>query len=194
MGNHPTGTVTFLFTDIQGSTKLAQEYPDHWESMRARHDAILRSAIETHHGHVFQIVGDAFCAAFHSASDALRSAVKSQLDLAHENWGEAPIKVRMGLHTGKAEIQESGAYHGYLTLSRIQRLMSAGHGGQVLVSLATEEFIRADLPEGVTLHDLGERRLRDMSRPEHIYQLVIAQLPSEFPQIKTLDIVHHNLP
>src|SRR6185503_10728881 len=186
MGNHPTGTVTFLFTDIQGSTKLAQEYPDHWESMRARHDAILRSAIETHHGHVFQIVGDAFCAAFHSASDALRSAVKSQLDLAHENWGEAPIKVRMGIHTGKAEIQESGAYHGYLTLSRVQRLMSAAHGGQVLLSLASQELVCDDLPEGVALRDMGKRRLKDLVRPEHIYQLIIPDLPRDFPPLKTL--------
>jgi class 3 adenylate cyclase len=125
MGNYPTGTVTFLFTDIEGSTKLAQEYPDHWEAMRERHDAILKSAIETHRGHVFQVVGDAFCAAFHSATDALRSAVMSQLDLARENWSEASIKVRMGIHTGKAEIQAGGVYHGYLTLSRVQRLMSA---------------------------------------------------------------------
>ena len=194
MENLPNGTVTFLFTDIEGSTRLAQEHPDHWESMRDRHDAILKSAIESHNGYVFQSVGDAFAAAFPSARDALLSAIKSQLDLAHENWAAAPIKVRMGIHTGQAEVQESGEYRGYLTLSRIQRLMSAGHGGQVLVSLATQELIRDDMPEGVTLHDLGELRLRDMSHPEHIYQLDIPNLPVDFPPIKTIDVARHNIP
>jgi len=100
----------------------------------------------------------------------------------------------MGIHTGKAEVRENGEYQGYLTLSRIQRLMSAGHGGQVLVSLATQELMRDDLPEGVTLRDLGERRLRDMSHPEHIYQLDIATLPVDFPPIKSIDIALHNIP
>jgi predicted ATPase/class 3 adenylate cyclase len=194
MDNLPNGTVTFLFTDIEGSTRLAQEHPDRWESMRDRHDAILKSAIESHNGYIFQSVGDAFSAAFYSARDALLSAIQSQLDLAHEDWGESPVKVRMGIHTGKAEAQESGEYRGYLTLSRVQRLMSAGHGGQVLVSLATQELIRDDMPEGVTLRDLGELRLRDMSRPEHIYQLDIANLRIDFPPIKTIDIARHNIP
>ena len=174
MATLPSGTVTFLFTDIEGSTKLAQEHPDHWESMRERHDAILKSAIESYNGHIFQTTGDGVCAGFHTAKDAVCSVIQSQLDLAHEDWGESPVKVRMGIHTGKAELQQNGEYHGYLTLSRVQRLMSAGHGGQVLVSLATQELIRDDMPEGVTLRDLGERRLRDMSHPEHIYQLDIA--------------------
>src|SRR5687768_6916677 len=194
MENLPSGTVTFLFTDIEGSTKLAQEYPDHWESMRDRHDAILKSAIESHNGHVFQTTGDGFCAGFHIARDALHSAIQSQLELAHEEWGESSVKVRMGIHTGKAEVQESGEYRGYLTLSRIQRLMSAGHGGQVLISLATQELIRDDMPEGVTLRDLGELRLRDMSHPEHIYQLDIPNLPVDFPPIKTIDVARHNIP
>jgi predicted ATPase/class 3 adenylate cyclase len=194
ISDHPSGTVTFLFSDIEGSTKLAQEHPDTWESLRERHHAILKSAIESHNGHVFQIIGDAYCAAFHIAGDALQAAIKAQMDLYAENWGETPIKVRMGIHTGKADVQANGEYHGYLVMSRVQRLMSAAHSGQVLISLATEELIRDELPEGVTLRDMGERRLKDLIRPEHIYQLVIPNLPADFPPIKTLDVHRHNLP
>jgi predicted ATPase/class 3 adenylate cyclase len=194
MDSLPTGTVTFLFTDIEGSTRLAQEHPDQWEALRARHHAILHAACETNRGFVFQIIGDAFCMAFHTATDALRAAVKSQIDLWNENWDTASIKVRMGIHTGKAEVQENGEYHGFLTMSRVQRLMSAGHGGQVLISLATEELVRDELPEDVSLRDMGEKRLKDLIRPERIYQLMISNLPVDFPPLKTLDTYRHNLP
>lgn len=103
----PTGTVTFLFTDIEGSTKLVQEHPDKWESLRARHHAILSSAIQSHNGYVFQIIGDAFCAAFHTANDSLHAAIEAQQKLQIENWGGMPLKVRMGLHTGEAEVYGS---------------------------------------------------------------------------------------
>jgi len=185
MNSLPTGTVTFLFTDIEGSTKLAQEHPDKWESLRERHHAILKSAIESHNGYIFQIIGDAFCAAFHTAGDALRAAVKSQVDLHHENWDDAPIKVRMGIHTGKAEIKDDGQYQGYISLSRVQRLMSAGHGGQVLMSLATQELVHDGLPEGVELRDMGEWQLKDLIRPMHIYQLVIPELPADFSPLRS---------
>ncbi|NJC99004.1 MAG: hypothetical protein C3F07_04270 [Anaerolineales bacterium] len=194
MENLPTGTVTFLFTDIEGSTKLAQQHPDKWESLRARHHTILNSAIESNNGYVFQIIGDAFCASFHTAGDAVRAATKGQTDLYQRDWADAPIRVRMGIHTGKAELQEDGQYHGYLAMSRIQRLMSAGHGGQVLISSATQELLLEDLPEDISLHDLGERRLKDLIRPEHIHQLIIPNLPIEFPPLKTLDAYRHNLP
>jgi len=194
MGNLPSGTVTFLFTDIEGSTKLAQTHADKWESLRERHHAILKSAIEANKGYVFQIIGDAFCTAFFTASDALRAAIQSQKDLFNEQWQEAPIKVRMGIHTGKAEVQEDGQYHGYLAMSRIQRLMSAGHGGQVLLSTVVQNLVRDELPEGVSLYDLGEKRLKDLIRPEHIYQLNMDGLPSEFPPIKTLEHYRHNIP
>jgi class 3 adenylate cyclase len=190
----PTGTVTFLFTDIEGSTKLAREHHEIWETLRARHHKILRDSIESYNGYIFQIIGDAFCAAFHTAGDALRAAAKAQINLHAENWGNTPVKVRMGIHTGKAEIQENGEYHGYLAMSRIQRLMSAGHGGQVLISAATQELLLEDLPEGVSLRDLGERRLKDLIRPEHIYQLVSENLPTDFPPLKTLETYRHNLP
>jgi len=194
MNNLPTGTVTFLFTDIEGSTKLAQEYPNKWESLRERHHAIMKSAMDAHNGYVFQIIGDAFCVAFHTANDSIHAAIDAQRKLQTENWGETPVKVRMGIHTGKAEIQENGEYHGYLAMSRIQRLMSAGHGGQVLISAATQELLLEDLPKDVSLRDLGERRLKDLIRPEHIYQLVVPGLPVDFPPLKTLEAYRHNLP
>ena len=192
--NYPTGTVTFLFTDIEGSTKLAQGHPDQWETLRARHHAILQSAMDAHNGHVFQIIGDAFCVAFHTAGEALRAALESQVGLQAETWGATPIKVRMGIHTGKADAQADGEYHGYLAMSRVQRLMSAAHGGQVLVSLATEELIRDELPEGISLLDMGEHRLKDLTHPEHIYQVVAPNLSYDFPPLKTLDAQLNNLP
>jgi predicted ATPase/class 3 adenylate cyclase len=192
--NLPSGTVTFLFTDIEGSTKLAQEFPDRWETLRARHHAILQSAMDEHDGYVFQIIGDGFCVAFHTANDALHAAIKSQTDLHNEAWDDTSIKVRMGIHTGKAEIQKDGQYHGYLAMSRVQRLMSAAHGGQALISAATQELLLEDLPENISLRDLGERRLKDLIRPEHIYQLVIPNLSVDFPPVKTLDVYRHNLP
>jgi predicted ATPase/class 3 adenylate cyclase len=192
--NLPSGTITFLFTDIEGSTKLAQQYPGKWESLRTRHHAILRSAIESENGYIFQIIGDAFCAAFHTAGDALQAAIKSQTDLHAKNWGDTPVKVRMGIHTGKGEIQEGGDYSGYVTLCRVQRLMSAGHGGQTLLSQTTQDLVRDELPPGLALRDLGERRLKDLTRPEHIFQLLIPGLPADFPPLKTLDTFSNNLP
>ncbi len=192
--NLPTGTVTFLFTDIEGSTKLAREYREQWETLRERHHAIVREAIKSNSGYNFQIIGDAFCAAFHTTEDAVNAAIKAQIGLHAVPGGGAPIRVRMGIHTGKADLQDSGQYIGYLALSRVQRLMSAGYGGQVLISAATQELLLDELPENVSLRDMGERRLKDLIRPEHIYQLVIANLPADFPPLKTLDIYRHNLP
>lgn len=190
----PSGTVTFLFTDIESSTKLAQHYREVWEALRKRHHAILRKAIEAHNGYIFQIIGDEFCAAFHTAEDAVYAAVKSQNDLHAENWGDAPIRARMGIHTGKAEVQEDGLYHGYVTLSYVQRLMSAGHGGQVLLSSTTQELIQDELPEGLELSNKGQRRLKDFSHLEYIFQLVIPGLPADFPPLSTPELYPHNLP
>ena len=190
----PSGTVTFLYTDIEGSTQLWEQYPQAMEVAHARHDQILREAIESNNGYVFQVIGDEFCAAFHTVEDAMRAAVKSQVALHAENWGEASIRVRMGIHTGKAEVQEDRIYHGYVTLSHAQRVMSVGHGGQVLLSFATQELVQDELPEGVELRDMGQRQLKDLSRPEHLFQLNIAGLPSDFPPLNTLDSAHHNLP
>ena len=151
----PTGTVTFLFTDIEGSTRIAQENPEGWSALLLRHHEILRAAIVAHHGHVFQTIGDAFCASFDTALESLHAAIKAQANLLNENWGNNPLKVRMGIHTGNADIQSDGDYTGYLTLSRVQRLMSAGHGGQILLSQASQNLVRDELPENVLLLNLG---------------------------------------
>jgi len=189
----PTGTVTFLFTDIEGSTKMAQEYRDIWEALRDRHHAILRAALEAHNGYVFEIVGDAFCTAFHRPVEALRAALKAQRDLHSEAWGTTPLRVRMGIHTGVAEAEGPG-YRGYLALSSVSRVMSAAHGGQVLLSQSAFDLVESDLPDDATLRDMGQHRLKDLLRSQHLYQLVVADLPSDFPPLKSLDIRPHNLP
>ena len=182
--NFPSGTVTFLFTDIEDSTKLWEQHPQEMSIAHARHNQILREAIESQKGYVFQVIGDAFCAAFHTAGAAIRAATKAQIDLDAEIWEGPHIKVRMGIHTGKAEFQlEDGLYSGYITLSRAQRLMSAGCGGQVLVSFGTHEPVSDDLPKGVALTDLGKWRLKNLRHPERIFQLNISGLPCDFPSL-----------
>ncbi len=190
----PTGTVTFLYTDIEGSTRLAREYPGALTGLLARHHAILHGAVQAHGGYVFQVIGDAFCVAFHSAAEALGAAVDAQRALHSEPWAPAPVKVRMGLHTGRADYRGDDHYDGYLTLSHVQRLMSAAHGGQVLLSLATAQLVIDELPAGISLRDMGERRLKDVVRAERIYQVVVPDLPADFPPIRTLDAHRHNLP
>jgi predicted ATPase/class 3 adenylate cyclase len=193
----PTGTVTFLFTDIEGSTKLAQQHPEAMPALLARHHEILHQSLQAHNGYVFQIVGDSFAAAFHFAKDALNAAVDAQRKLHNEAWTPVPIRVRMGIHTGAAQLQiasSDNAYSGYATLASTQRIMSAGHGGQILLSGATRELVRDTLPIESELLDLGERRLKDLLRPEHLYQLNGSGLPSTFPLLKTLDAFLNNLP
>ena len=191
--NLPSGTVTFLFTDIEGSTRIAQEHADTWEALRRTHHTLLHKAIEAHNGHVFQVVGDAFCTAFHRPGEALRAALDAQRSLQAQAADEPALRVRMGLHTGEAETDGAG-YSGYLTLSSAQRVMSAGHGGQVLLSQATCDLVQNELPEGVTLRDMGEHRLKDLARPQHLYQVVVADLPSDFPPLRSLNARLHNLP
>ncbi len=199
MPQPPTGTVTFLFTDIEGSTRLWQQHPDEMPAALRRHHALLHEAIAAHGGYVFQIIGDAFCAAFTTASNGLAAALDAQRLLASEAWGATgPIRVRMALHSGKAEVQVgefiSGEYASGLTLSRAARLLSAGHGGQVLLSLASAELVRDHLPPGASLRDCGARRLKDLIRPEQIFQLQAPGLQADFPPLRTLDVHPHNLP
>jgi predicted ATPase/class 3 adenylate cyclase len=194
MGTLPTGIVTFLFTDIEGSTKLAQQYPDEMPALLARHNEILDQAIKGYDGFLFRTVGDAYCVAFHNASDALHAALTAQRQLYKEVWTPAPIKVRMGIHTGAVQLQGESDYSGYATLALSQRIMSAGHGGQVLLSQSVRNLLGDDLPHEIQLLDMGERHLKDILRPEHIYQLAVPDLPSEFPELKTLQIINHNLP
>src|SRR5215208_5065517 len=180
MPEPPSGTVTFLFTDIAGSTRRWDEQPQGMQQALARHDGILREAIERHGGFVFKTVGDAFHAAFRTPEEALRAAVEGQRALAANDWEGA---VRMALHTGAADERE-GDYFGP-PLNRVARLLEAGHGGQVLLTTATVELVRDRLPEGVQLRDLGEHRLRDLARPERIYQIAIWGLPADFPALRT---------
>ncbi len=188
----PSGTVTFLFTDIEGSTQLWEKYPEAMKDALAKHDSLLRSIFESHHGHVFKTIGDAFCVAFVSPSDALNASLEAQRVLQTESWGETPLKVRMALHTGEAQ-QRDGDYFGQ-PLNRVARLMSAGHGGQILISISTQKLIGDKLPSGVMLKDMGERRLKDLIRPERLFQAVAADLPQDFSPLKTLDAFRHNLP
>lgn len=195
----PTGTVTFLFTDIEGSTRLWQEHPKAMPLALARHHALLQESIDVNDGYVFQITGDAFCAAFATAADGLKAAITAQRALRDEPWGETGlIKVRMALHTGPAEIKAgdytSGEYASGLSMSHTARLLSAGHGGQILLSLAAAELVQDYLPEDVTLRDMGAPRLRDLIRAGTIFQVVVPDLLSEFPPLNTIDVIPNNLP
>jgi predicted ATPase/class 3 adenylate cyclase len=194
MANLPSGTITFLFTDIEGSTRLWEHQPAAMKPALARHDTLLREAIEARGGYVFKTVGDAFCAAFAEPTDALEAALAAQQSLQAEQWDAAigAIRVRMAIHTGVAE-ERGGDYFGP-PLNRVARLLSAGHGGQTLLTLATQELVRDNLPSKTTLYDLGEHRLKDLFRPEHVYQLNAPDLPAEFPALRTLDARATNLP
>src|SRR5918998_5534837 len=193
MAGLPTGTVTFLFTDIEGSTRLGERDASAMRSALARHDGIVRSAIEDRGGFVFKTVGDAFCAAFSSATDAVEAALVAQRTLQAKPWEEgSPIRARMALHTGVVD-ERSGDYFGP-PVNRVARLLSAGHGGQSLLSLATQELVRDALPDGARLDDLGEKRLKDLFRPERVFQITTPDLPSEFPLLRTLESLRNNLP
>jgi predicted ATPase/class 3 adenylate cyclase len=190
----PTGAVTFLFTDIQGSTHLWEQTPLAMKAALERHNAILQAAIEAHGGVVFKVIGDAFQAAFHEPTEALAAAVDAQRGLQSESWGEAaPIGVRMGIHSGLAELQGED-YAVSHTLNRVARITSAGSGGQILLSLAAAELARENLPAGVSLRDLGEHILKGMARPEHIFQAVVSDLPQDFPPLAASGRASNNLP
>jgi len=184
----PSGTVTFLFTDIEGSTRLMQQHPEAMQAALVRHNALLQHAIGTHRGHVFQVLGDGFCAAFEDAGDALAAGLTAQRALHEERWGDVgAVRARMGLHTGTVEAR-GGEYDSSLTLARAQRVMTAGHGGQTLLSAAAADLVRQALPSGTTLRDLGAHKLRGIAEPETIYQFVAADLPSAFPPLRVEDV------
>ncbi len=198
MPSLPNGTVTFLFTDIEGSTALAQQFPADLPALLARHHAILQQAIESHNGIVFQIIGDSFHAAFPTAPDALQAALDAQRNLQHEIWNPSPIKVRMGLHTGAAQAgaieERAGGYVGYLTLTRVQRVMSVAHGGQILLSNPTAELVHGELPVDASLRDMGEHRLKGLLNPEHLWQLIAPDVRQDFPPLQSLNTIPNNLP
>jgi predicted ATPase/class 3 adenylate cyclase len=189
----PTGTITFLFTDIEGSTRLWEQHPAAMQRALARHDSLLRDVIETHSGVLVKGTGDGLHAAFARVTDALTAASTAQRALRAEDWGAlGAIHVRMALHTGLAE-ERDGDYFGP-TLNRAARLLAAGHGGQVLLSLASVELVREHLPHDLTLRDLGVHRLKDLARSEQIFQLLAPDLPAGFPPLRTLDACATNLP
>jgi len=193
MSELASGTVTFLFTDVEGSTRLLERYPEAYRSAIARHHTILREAVEQNHGSLFETVGDAVYAAFGTPGDAVLAALRAQRDLHGAAWGAlGPLRVRMALHTG--EVERQGHHYFGAALYRCGRLMNAAHGGQVLLSTATVELVRDALPAAAGLRDLGEHRLRDVTRPEHIFQLTAPGVPVDFPPLRTLGSFPNNLP
>jgi len=189
----PTGTVTLLFTDIEGSTRLLQQLGNRYDSVLKECRQLLRAAFQQWNGHEVDSQGDAFFVAFARATDAIWAAVDMQRALATHVWPEGvTVRVRMGLHTGEPQLSTEN-YVG-LDVHRAARIMSAGHGGQVLLSQTTRDLVEHDLPTGVSLRDVGAHRLKDLQHPSHLFQLVIADLPADFPLLKTLGTHPHNLP
>src|SRR5215218_9028474 len=181
----PEGTLTFLFTDIVGSTTMWEAHPQSMGLALARHDAILQQVISASGGIVFKTVGDGIHAVFTAAPDALTAALAAQHALQYEPWDvTGPLRVRMALHTGAADMRD-GDYFGP-PLNRIARMLGTAHGGQILLSHATAELVQDRMPSGTSLLDLGAHQLKDLSRPEQIFQLVSPNLPSDFPPLTTL--------
>jgi predicted ATPase/Flp pilus assembly protein TadD len=189
----PTGTVTFLFTDIEGSTQRWERDSNAMRTALARHNALVQSAIEAHGGYVFKTVGDAFCSAFSIARDALAAAADATRALSAEDFSAVDgLLVRMAVHTGNAEARD-GDYLG-MAVNRSARLLSIGHGGQVLVSATAADLLQDDLPRGSDLRDLGAHRLKDLTRAERVYQLVAPDLRKAFPALRSLEQMPNNLP
>ncbi|TFH36087.1 MAG: tetratricopeptide repeat protein [Anaerolineales bacterium] len=189
----PEGTVTFLFTDIEGSTELLQRLKDQYAKLLADQREILRAILEKWGGREVDTQGDAFFVAFPRASDAVNAAADAQRALVSHDWPEGvEVRVRMGLHTGEPWVGEEG-YVG-MDVHRAARIAHIGHGGQVLLSESTTSLVQDDLPKGVRLKDLGHHRLKDLRRSRQIHQLVISDLGGDFPPLKSLDAYRHNLP
>lgn len=190
----PTGTVAFLFTDIEGSTGLAQALgTDAWSPLLGRHRELIRAAVAGHDGTEVQTEGDGFFVVFGRAADAVAAATEAQQAIAAEPWPEtAPIRVRMGIHVGEGRLDSDGSYIG-ADVHRAARVAAAGHGGQVLLSETASAIVSDELPPGVGIRGLGEHRLKDL-RPERLCQLVVDGLRTEFPPIRSLDRRPNNLP
>jgi predicted ATPase/class 3 adenylate cyclase len=185
--------VTFLFTDVEGSTRLWEQHSPAMHAALTRHDALLRAVCDLRGGHVFNTVGDAFHVAFGDAATALDAAVEAQRILMLEPWDEiGPLRVRMALHTGEPW-QRDGDYFGP-PLNRCARLIGAAHGGQIVLSRSSAEHVQACLPDGVALRDLGRHRLRDLTQSEHIFQALHPDLAADFPRLRSLDTLPNNLP
>jgi class 3 adenylate cyclase len=189
----PTGTVTLLFTDIEGSTQLLEWLGERYVEVLGEHRALLRAAFAAFEGHVVGVEGDAFFVAFAKARDAVAAAVAGQRALAGHGWPEGAVpRVRMGIHTGEP-IVVAGDYAG-LDVHRAARICSAGHGQQILLSQTSRELLGEGPPSGVGLRDLGEHQLKDFPRPQRLYQLIIPGLPVDFPPLHTVSAHPTNLP
>jgi class 3 adenylate cyclase len=183
----PTGTVTFLFSDIEGSTRLLTELGDRYEEALEQHRDLMREAFARHGGVEVDTQGDAFFCAFASAHDAVAAAEEAQRGLA----GTA-MRARIGLHTAEPKLGREG-YLG-IDVHRAARICSAGHGGQVLLSQKTWDLLANEIDSKLAVRDLGKHRLKDLTAPERLYQLLAPELESEFPALKTLDNRPTNLP
>ena len=182
----PSGTVTLLFTDIEGSTRLWESEPERMAAALRRHDDLIRAAIEEAGGYVFKTVGDAFCAAFRTAGAAVASALSAQRALGSEDWAtHRPLRVRMGLHTGMCE-ERDGDFFGPV-VNRVARLEAVAHGGQIVLSGTTADLVSQSLGDDAGLLDLGYHRLKDLGTPEHVFQLEAPFLEAEFPPLASLD-------
>src|SRR5438105_10050792 len=193
MHHLPRGTVTLLFTDMEGSTRLLQQLGERYADLLEEYRHLLRAALGRWNGHEVDTQGDAFFVAFARATDAVSDAVVAQRALASHVWPDGVVvRVRMGIDTGEPTLSSEG-YTG-LDVHLAARMMSAGHGGQVLLSQTTRDLVEHDLPDGVSLRDLGAHRLKDLLHPSHLFELVISGLPADFPPLKTLDTYHNTLP
>lgn len=189
----PIGTVTFLFTDMEGSTRLMQELGDRYVQAQVDHHEILRAAFRSADGRELRTEGDSFFCVFESALDACGAAAEAQRNFASHRWpDDKPIKVRIGLHTGEAPLV-GNEYIG-IDVHHAARVMASAHGGQVVISDATRSLVQSSLGDGLTLRDLGLHRLKDLARPERLFQLVIEGVPDTFPALRTLDSTPNNLP
>ena len=192
-GTPGSGTITFLFTDIEGSTRLLQDVGSAYPEILALHNRLIRAAVETSDGVEVKTEGDAFFVAFRSAADGVRAAVTAQHALAAASWPVgATVRVRMGVHTGEGS--RAGTEYVGLDVHRAARIAAAAHGGQVLLSESTRQLAAGGLPDGVHLADKGEHRLKDLDRPEHLYELVIDDLPADFPPIRSVSMRFAILP
>ncbi|MBK8551111.1 MAG: adenylate/guanylate cyclase domain-containing protein [Ignavibacteria bacterium] len=191
----PSGNITFLFTDIEGSTKLSQKFPETIQNELEKHHSILKKTVESNRGFIFEIVGDAFCCAFENAENAVMAAVAAQLELACEKWNDVKIKVRMGIHSGDVEWNGNN-YIGYITLASTARITSAAYGEQILISGSVFNLLNRDntFRKKISFRDLGERRLKDLINPLRIYQVLSDGLRKDFPPLKTPDARPNNLP
>jgi class 3 adenylate cyclase len=189
----PTGTVTFLFTDIEGSTALLRMAGEDYGTLLEQHRRLLRAAFAAHAGREVDTQGDSFFVAFAGPAQAVGAAVDGQRALAAHPWHpECAVRVRMGLHTGEAAAV-AGSYVS-LAVHRAARIAAAAHGGQILLSEATAGIVESALPDQTSLRDLGEHRLKDLGRPQHLFQVAHPALPAEFAPLATLDLRPNNLP